>query len=216
MKHMKRNEVPKSWPIKRKGTKFVVSPNFSNEKGMPILVILRDILDLAKTRKEVKKALFAKNILVNGKVARDEKNSVMLFDTVTIVPSKKNYRLSLSENGKFKLEEIKSSEVDKKVSKVISKKVLKGKKTQLNFIDGRNLLTDLKCKTNDSVLIDLKNKKAEKCLELKENANVVVIAGKHSGEKGKIEKLDEKTKMANITSGKEKINILIKQLMVVE
>jgi len=216
MRHMKRNEVPKNWPIKRKGTKFVVRPNFSNESGMPILVVLRDVLNLAKTRNEVKKALSAKSILINGKVAKNEKNTVMLLDTITIVPSKNSYRLKLAENGKFKVEEIKENDSDKKVSKVINKKILKGKKVQLNFIDGNNLISDLKCNVNDSVLIDLKNKKALKCLELKDKAKVIVIAGKHAGETGIIEKVKPERKMASITNGKEKTNILIKQLMVVE
>ncbi len=213
---MKRNTAPKNWPVPRKGNKFIVRTNFGNEKGMPILLLLRDVLGIAKTRKEVKKALHAKNVLINGKSVKDEKNPAMLFDVVTIVPSKKNYRLTLSENGKFKLEEIKSTEIDKKVTKIIGKKILKGKKTQLNFNDGRNLLSDIKCKVNDSVLIDLKNKKIIRCLELKDKANVIVIAGKHAGEFGKIESIDEKTKMANILKGKDKVNVLIKQLMVVE
>ena len=216
MRHMKRHKTPKNWPIPRKGTKFVVRPNFGNEKGMPILIILRDVLKIAKTRKEAKKALHAKNVLVNGKIIKDEKNPAMLFDVITIIPSKKNYRLELSENGKFKLEEIKTNEADKKVAKIIGKKTLKGKKMQLNLSDGRNLLSDIKCKVNDSVLIDLKSKKISKCLELKEKANVAVIAGKHSGEFGKIESIDEKTKMASIVKGKDQINVLIKQLMVVE
>lgn len=216
MRHMKRQNTPKNWPIPRKGTKFVVRPNFGNEKGLPLLIVLRDVLKMAKTRKEVKKALHAKNILINGKVVKDEKNSLMLFDVMTIIPSNKNYRLELSENGKFKVEEIKSNEANKKVTKVIGKKTLKGKKFQLNFIDGRNLLSDIKCKVNDSVLIEFKNKKIAKCLELKEKANVVVIAGKHAGESGKIESIDDKTKMATINHEKNKTNILIKQLMVVE
>ena len=114
------------------------------------------------------------------------------------------------------MEEIKESEANKKVTKIIGKKVLKNKKVQLNLSDGKNFLSDLKCKTNDSVLIDLKNKKIDKCLELKEKANVIVFAGKHAGKKGQIEKLKLERKMSSVKVGSDKINALIKQIMVVE
>jgi len=42
----------------------------------------------------------------------------------------------------------------------------------------------------------------------------MVFAGKHSGEKGKIEKINKERKIAEINNGKEKINVLIKQFMV--
>ena len=47
------------------------------------------------TRSHVKKALHDKNILINGKVAKNEKNVAVLFDVITIIPSKKNYRIEL-------------------------------------------------------------------------------------------------------------------------
>lgn len=89
MSHLKRQSVPKSWPIPRKGTTFVVKPNFGFSKGMPLLIILRDMLKIAKDRKEVKKAIHFKSILVNGREARDEREGILLFDVITIVPSKK-------------------------------------------------------------------------------------------------------------------------------
>jgi small subunit ribosomal protein S4e len=216
MSHLKRQFAPKSWPIPRKGTTFVIKPNFGLSKGIPLLIVLRDMLKIVQNRKEAKKAIHFKNIFVNGREAKDEKDGILLFDVITIVPSKKNYKLSVSLKGKFELEEIKEVESNHKISKVIGKKILKGKKVQLNLSDGRNFLSDAKCKTNDSVLIDFKNNKIEKCLPLKEDSNVFVFAGKHSGAIGKIEKINKERKMATIESHQEKINILIKQFMVIE
>ncbi|RLG15673.1 hypothetical protein DRN69_02690, partial [Candidatus Pacearchaeota archaeon] len=107
--HLKRQKVPKNWPIERKGTAYVVRPRSNLNKGIPILIILRDLLKIAQNKKEVKKALHLKQILLNGKAVRDEKQSVLLFDIITIVPSKKNYRIELSKNKKFKFTEIKDS-----------------------------------------------------------------------------------------------------------
>jgi len=216
MPHLKRQKVPKSWPIHRKGTKYVVRPNFNLQRGIPVLIILRDMLKLAQNRKEVKKALHLKHILLNNRIVKDEKNSTLLFDTLTITPLQKYYRIELLKKGVFKLEEINESEANKKISKIINKKTLKNKKTQLNLFDGRNFTSDIKCKVNDSVLIDFKEKKIKKCLPLKEKAKVIVFAGKHSGEKGVIDKIKQERKMISLKTDKGNINVLIKQLMVVE
>jgi small subunit ribosomal protein S4e len=214
MSHLKRHAIPKSWPIQRKGTAFVVQPNVGFADSLPILIILRDLLKVAQNRKEAKKMIHMKSILVNEKEVRDEKQGVLLFDTITLVPSKKNYRLTVLKNEKLNIEEVKESEAATKVAKIIDKKMLKGKKIQLNLSDGRNFLSNIKCKVNDSVLINFKSKKIEKCLPFEENSQVMVFAGKHSGEKGKVEKINQERKTAEINTGEEKINVLIKQFIV--
>jgi|TARA_Y100000034_G_C6873921_1_gene399358 small subunit ribosomal protein S4e len=214
--HLKRQKIPKKWPVPRKGTAYIVRPSFNLKNGIPILVILRDILKLAQNRKEVKKAIHEKNILLNSKPITDEKNSALLFDIIKVVPSKKNYRIELSENGKFEINEIKESEANKKTSKIVNKKILKGKKEQLNLIDGRNFISKIKCNINDSVLIDLTKKDIGKCIPLKEKSNAIVFEGKHSGKKGKVNKINPERKMVELDIKDKKINVLIKQLMVVE
>ena len=214
MSHLKRHAIPKSWPIERKGTAFVVKPNRSFSDSLPVLIALRDLLKVAQNRKEVKKMIHMKSILLNGKQIKDEKEAVLLFDTITLVPSNKHYKLVVLKNEKFNVEEIKENESNSKIAKVVNKKVLKGKKVQLNLSDGRNFLSTINCKTGDSVLINLKSKKIEKCIPLKENSDVIVFAGKHSGEKGKIENIDREKGITSINIGKERINVLIKQLMV--
>jgi len=216
MKHLKRQKVPTSWPVPRKGTAYVVKPYSNIEKGVPLLVVLRDMLKVAKTRKEVKRALHEKNVLINGRPVRDEKNSAQLFDKITLVPAKKSYKINLAENGKFKMEEVKESETNQKIAKIINKKLLKGKRIQINLSDGRNFISDIKCNVGDSVSVDFKNKKIEKCLPMKEGANVIVFAGKHSGKRGKILKSKKERKMVSLETKKEKINVLIKQIMVTE
>lgn len=213
--HLKRHKAPKNWPIERKGTAYVVRPNANLSQGIPLLIALRDILKVAQNRKEVKKAIHLKQILINGSPARDEKNSLTLFDILTFVTSDESYKVSLSEKGKFTIEKI-SKEEGKKVAKIINKKILKGKKIQLNLSDGRNLLSDIQCNVNDSVVVNFKNKKVEKCLPLEDKAHILIFAGKHSGTRGIINKVDNESKMAEIDSKDKKINVLIKQLMVTE
>ena len=51
-RHLKRQATPKNWPVPRKGTTFIVTPN---SKGLPVLILLRDLLKIAKDRSEVKR-----------------------------------------------------------------------------------------------------------------------------------------------------------------
>ncbi len=216
MSHMKRQASPKAWPTKRKGSTYIVKPNFNTKEGIPVLIILRDLIKLAGTRREAKKIIHLKQVLVNGRQIRDEKNNVLLFDTISVAPLNKYYRLELSDKGKFYLNEIKETEATSKIAKIIGKKILKEKKVQMNLSDGRNFLTEVKCNINDSVIINFKTGKIEKCVPLKEKAEVIVFAGKHAGKKGKIAKLNMEEKTAEVKIGDKEVNILIKQLMVVE
>jgi small subunit ribosomal protein S4e len=220
--HLKRQESPKNWPIERKGTTYLVRPNYSIDQGVPILIVIRDMLKFAKDRREVKKALNSKQILLDHRVVFDDRDNALLFDIITIIPPKdsnlpeKNYRVIIGKNKKFELKEIHIQEAGHKVSKVINKTTLKGKKVQINLSDGRNFLSDLKCKTNDSVLINLKNKKLEKCIPMKKDSKAIVFAGKHAGEEGVIKEIDEEKNMVKLESNGETTNILIKQIMVLE
>ncbi len=216
MSHLKRQQIPKQWPIERKGSVYVVKSTFGTKDGVPVLVALRDMLKIVNDRKEAKKTIHSRHILLNEKPVIDEKNTILFLDTLSIIPMKKHYRLELSEKGKFFLNEIKENETDKKISKVINKKTLRGKKTQLNLSDGRNFLTEMKCNVNDSVIVNLKDRKIEKCLPLKEKAKAIVFAGKHIGEKGEIESLNLEEKRAILKINGKETNILIKQLMVTE
>jgi small subunit ribosomal protein S4e len=214
--HLKRQKTPKSWPIERKGTKYVVRGKSNMQKGVPILIVLRDILKITENRKEAKRALNSKKILLNGNLIKDERNTILLFDIITIIPTNKSYRLELTEKGKFILRDINEKEANYKISKIINKKILKGKKIQLNLYDGRNILSKENRNIEDSVLINLKEKKIEKDLPLIEKAKVIAIKGKHSGSTGIIEKIDKKNKSALIKINNKKVNILTKQIMVIE
>ena len=214
--HLKRHEVPKKWPIARKGSVYVTRPSSNLKNGIPLLVILRDVLGTAQSRKEAKEAIQSKNILVNAKRSRDEKQAILLFDTITNIPAKKSYRLEIGKNGKFALKEIIEKDSWKKVAKVLGKKVQKKKIMQINLGDGRNIISDMKCNVNDSILIDLKNGKAEKCVPMAENANALVFDGKHAGEFGKIKKINAEHKTAEIDVHGKSVNVLLKQIIATE
>lgn len=120
--------------------------------------------------------------------------------------------MELSNKGKFDLKEIDAKEAEKKIAKLINKRVIKGKKVQFNLSDGTNFLSDLKGKVKDSVLVNLVERKIELIIPLEEKAKAIVFEGKHAGEVGIINKLKDKT--AEVKIGDKEVEILIKQLMV--
>ncbi len=212
--HLKRNKAPTRWPIKRKGTKFVVRTKGDINKGIPLLIVLREALSLVKNRKEAKKILNKGDVLVNQKPIKNEQYALLSFDILTIKPEDKNYRLIFSKKGKFKLKEISKGESQSKITKIMDKKILKKGKIQLNLNDGRNILSEKgKEKIGDSLLINFKTKKIEKIIPLKEGSQVIVFNGKHTGEIGKIKSIDEEKNIAELKLEDKTIDIDLENLM---
>ena len=57
--------MPKIWPLKRKGNKYVVRPN-NLENSVPLIIIMRDILELVQNKKELQKVLKSIMIIQKG------------------------------------------------------------------------------------------------------------------------------------------------------
>ena len=216
--YLGRQQTPMNWPIKRKGNRYVVDAKSNRSLGLPILIAVRDVLKVANNKREVKKAIHDKNILVNGRAARDEGNALSIFDTLSVIPMKKHFILTFDKRGKFALEEIDEKDSKKKISKIIDKTILKNGKTQINLIDGRNFIYDKECSVNDSVIIDLAKKNVQKVMPIKEKSNALVVKGQHTGKKVKIKKLENEGKkvlLENIEN-KEELEAPTKFIIVTE
>lgn len=204
MTHLKRQKMPKTWPLKRKGKKYLVS--CANKNTIPAAIFFRDVMGIGKTKKEIKKIVHDKMIKLNNKILIDEKAAIGLFDVFEI--NGKKFRLVI-KNKKFCPEETNET---KKIAKIIGKKILKGNKIQINLSDGRNCLLKEKASVNDSLIVDLDKKKIE-VLPFKEKNEAIFLSGKHLGETGKIESIG-KNVVINING--EKINATKKNLMIIK
>ena len=87
----------------------MADPSHNKQESIPLVIIVRDILKLVQTKKELKKILNEKQILINKKIIRDTNYPINLFDILTIVAEKKNYAVNLSEFHKFEFNEISSA-----------------------------------------------------------------------------------------------------------
>ncbi|MFC1801121.1 30S ribosomal protein S4e [Nanoarchaeota archaeon] len=214
--HLKRNFVPKNWPIKRKAARFLIRPKPSGhpmESGLPLAVILRDVLGHVQTLREVKKVLHDNDVLVDSKRRKDPKFLVGLFDVLSLPVVKEDYRLLFDKKGKLSLLAIDEKEAKIKVAKVIGKRALKKGKVQLNLHDGKNILSDDKIKVGDSVVLSLPDNKIQQVLPLKEKAQVYLVKGKRAGSSGVLKEISGNK--AIYESGKEKIETLKDYIMVV-
>ena len=192
MAHIKKTQMPKSWPIPRKGKgkRYVAVPSHATGKGISLLFLLRDILKLVKTRKEARYMTLNGMVQVNNKVRSDENFPVQVFDVVNLEKAKLNYRLEIV-NKKFSLVAVSDKDANTKIVKISGKKVVGKNNIQMNLGDGQNIITKEKFSVGDSVLLNTKENKIEKILPLKKGANIEIVIGKHAGEKGKLEGFEE-------------------------
>lgn len=214
--HSKRTSMPKEWPVERKGSKYIMIADHSKKSGIPLLFVIRNLLKLARTRKEVKYILHEGHVKVNNKVRKSEGFPVSVFDIIEFEKIGKSYRLEI-ENNKFKLKEA-GKDTSHKTVKISGKKVIGKNKIQVNLEDGHNFISKESCSVGDSAVINTKEKKLEKILKLKEGAKVYVMSGKHAGEEGKLKEIipSEKGKRFIVTFKNKTANLPLKTMMVVE
>ena len=190
--HLKRLLAPKFWKIRKKEFSWVVTPSpgpHKKEECIPLLVVIRDILNLAETAKEAKSIIRNGEVLVDGRARRSPKYPVGLFDVVSIPKIGKAWRVIVTKKG-LKLKEIPKEEVDKKILKITNITTVKGGKIQLNLSDGKNILVDKKdYSTGDSLLLQIPSLKIIEHIPLAIGSLVLIIKGKLSGETAKVKKI---------------------------
>ena len=188
--HLKRLAAPKTWGITRKNTKFITKPvsgPHGMQAGMPLSVLLKEILNYAGTTREVKKILNANEVKIDGRVRLDNRFPVGIFDTIEFTSTNEHFRAILNRKGKISLVKISKEESQLKPCKIIGKTALKGK-LQLNFYDGKNIVVDKSaCNVGDSVLLTLPEQKISRHLKLDKKSAIFLTGGKHIGETGSVE-----------------------------
>jgi len=196
-RHLKRKPAPAFWPIHRKEAVWTGKPNpgpHAIAQSLPLTLVLRDMLGLAKTRREVKTVISQEKVLVDGMVQKEELFPTGLMDVISIRDTEKWYRVLSSEKG-LTLHPISKDEAGVKLCRVENKTILKGGNVQLNLHDGRNLLISVKdpnrheedvFKTLDTVKIALPSQEVQGHLKMIEGVPALIVGGKNIGRYGKI------------------------------
>ena len=206
-KHQKRLAVPKSWPVERKEetytTKAGAGPH--GEDGVPLLIVLRDVLGYVDSKKEARYALEQDSILVNGKALSDEQRPIGMFDILAFVEREEYYRVFPDEGGRLALTEIDADAADSRLGKVVKKQQVAGGDTQLTLHDGTTLLADDDTITqNDSIVVSNDDKSVVAHFSYEEGALVTAVDGEHAGEIGTVDEIQ-------VTNGSSQNNVLVDQ-----
>lgn len=182
--HLSALAAPKSWPIERKKYgKWIVRPSpgaHSIFKCLPISVVLRETLRCAKSAREARKILNDENIFVDGMLRKKHNFPVGLMDIFRIKFTNECFRVVVGEKGRLKLVLVKDGDV--KLLKVIGKTAVGKNRMQVNFHDGKNILTDrFEGSVGDSIVYDLNGRKIIKSLGLAKGNLVLIDGGRYVG-----------------------------------
>ncbi len=196
-RHLKRKPAPAFWPIHRKEAVWTVKPNAGRhpiERSLPLALVLREMLGLAKTLGEVKAILSRGNVMVDGNVEKEELFPTGLMDVISISGVEQWYRVLPSEKG-LTLHPVTKDEAGFKLCRVEDKTVLKKGNVQLNLHDGRNIIIKVKEASKpeedvfnalDTVKIGLPDQEILSHFKLVEGAPALIASGKNIGKHGKI------------------------------
>lgn len=207
---MKRIASPRYVPVARKGKVWVVKPSpgpHRIEDAVALGVVLRDIMHVADSEREVKRVLTEGNVLVDGRVVRDRKFPVGLMDVVSIPKMNKNYWVGVDRKGRFKLFEVKDERVKFKLCRVEGKRTVKKGATQISFHDGRTITDGRELRVGDTVKLAIPKQQILSVMKLEPNAVCLITKGIHAGEVAVVEELYHKTGAkkaeAKLRSGEE-------------
>ncbi len=201
--HLKRKAAPRTWPIPRKETTFIMRPRPSGHTlalSMPVAIVLREVLGLVQTARQAQLVLKNSEVKINGRKLHHTDDPVGFMDLLTI--DKDNYRVLINKNNVLTVTPVKKGE-EFVIYQVRGKTTVGGGKIQLNCRGGFNLLVDVgQYKNRDSVVVDLDGKIKEK-LTFEKGAAILVVGGNHIGKVGSIEEIDKEEGSLTIKSGKE-------------
>ncbi|WP_255148846.1 30S ribosomal protein S4e [Halorarius halobius] len=205
--HQKRLSVPDSWPVERKENTFTVKADAGphGEAGVPLLILLRDVLEYVDSKKEARYALEQDSVLVNGQPISDEERPIGMFDILAFTEREEFYRVFPDEGGRLSLTPIDEDAAGSRLGKVTGKRQVPGGETQLTLHDGATLLTDREdIDPNDSIVVSNDDKDVVAHFPYEEGALVTAVAGTHAGDIGTIDEIQ-------VTASSSSNNVLVER-----
>ncbi|MEF8826474.1 MAG: 30S ribosomal protein S4e [Halapricum sp.] len=206
--HQKRLSVPNSWPVERKTQTFTVKADAGphGEDGVPLLIVLRDVLGYADSRKEARYALNQDQVLINGEPVSDESRPVGMFDILAFKEREESYRVFPGEGGRLALTPIDADAAESKLGKIVGKQDVPGGDVQLTLHDGHTLLVEdaEDYSGGDSIVIANEDDEIVAHFEYEEGALVTAVDGQHAGEIGTVDEIQ-------VTASSAPNNVLVSQ-----
>ncbi len=195
-RRLKRRAAPRSWTVPRKGTKWILRPSagpHAQDESVPLLLVLRDLRRLARTRREARLLVRSGVVRVDGAVVHDLARGLGLLDTLSLAaPLNEHYRIFKDRRGKLRLYPIPPDEAAVKLGRIKRKTTERGGKIQVTLHDGRNLRVPpgQEWKVGDSLKIHLPDQKVLGRLPFSSGQLAYVAGGSHVGELARIDKVE--------------------------
>lgn len=187
-RHSKRYDAPtEKWGIPTKEAYWAPSSDpgtHSGKNSIPLVVVLRDILEFTNTSKEAENILAERKVKVDGKVRTNKNSPVGLMDVISLSPLSEHYRVLFDQRGKFRMLPIEKNRAEWKLLRVVDKTALKGGVMQYNLHDGTNIrLEDGKeYETKDVLKLQMPSRKILDSYEFDEGQMALITGGDHIGE----------------------------------
>lgn len=193
-KHLKRLNAPRTLNIHKKEKQWTIKPSAGPHplrESIPLGIIVRDYLKLVDYLREAKRIISNGEILVDGVKRKNYKFPCGLMDVISIPKLKKDYRILFDKSGKLTLVSINSKDASWKLCRIENKTIIKGKKIQLNFHDGKNqIIPKDEYKTGDVLKISFKDNKISDNYKFEKGTVSIIIGGSHIGEVANIEDIE--------------------------
>jgi len=201
LRHLKRLPAPSYWPIHRKEAAWAPKPNpgaHATRSCLPLGIILRDALHVAKTRREVVHILSQGKVKVDGRTRYDENYPVGLMDVIELADANLAYRILPVERQGLTILRIPKDEAKFKLCKVMDKTTAPKGTVQFGVHDGRNLIapkdeTAAPYRTNDTLRVSLPTQRILSHIKFEKGNLALVVAGRNAGKSGKIVELQNGT-----------------------
>ncbi len=195
LRHLKRLASPEYWPIHRKESTWAPKPNAGAHRSsscIPLGLIIRDELSLAKSRREVSGVLSKGKVRVDGRVRIEKNHAAGLMDVVEFPDANLAYRVLPVERRGLSLVRIPKDEAKFKLCKILRKGVAPRGLVRYGTHDGRSLIIPatetgtVAYSTNDTLKISIPTQRVLSHIKFEKGNFALVTAGRNSGKSGKI------------------------------
>jgi len=191
-KHLKRLNAPKKWMLDKLGGVFAPKPSSGPHKTqecLPLIILLRNRLKYALTRKEVTMIVMGRNIKIDGKVRTDATFPAGFMDVITIDKTNENFRLLYDIKGRFFVNRIKEDEAKYKLCKVRRQEVGTKGVPYITTHDARTIrYPDPLIKRNDTAKVNLETGKIEEFAKFEIGNLAMITGGRNLGRVGVLTK----------------------------
>ncbi|KAM9984878.1 hypothetical protein ACTFIY_009320 [Dictyostelium cf. discoideum] len=189
-KHLKRLAAPNHWMLDKLSGKWAPRPSSGPHKlreCLPLILVLRNRLKYALTKKEVTLILMQRLVKVDGKVRTDPNYPAGFMDVISIEKTKENFRLLFDPKGRFTLQRITPEEAKFKLARVTRVETGNQGIPYVHTDDGRTIrYPDPAISIHDTIKIDIESGKITAFIPFEVNNLCMIVGGHNLGRVGAV------------------------------